>query len=121
MRAEPTGADGTSRFAAWIAPVAPAVALLRNSCRGLAARVAGLASGLALAVRPAGSVEVSSAQGQGPEDRFCEAVRSDLRVPLTLEGPTRTMCGILAVTTVTFARRPAYPGGGGLVLLVVAA
>jgi hypothetical protein len=29
----------------------------------------------------------------GPEDRFCEAVRNDLGVPLTLEGPTRTMCG----------------------------
>src|SRR6476469_4045864 len=27
----------------------------------------------------------------GPEDRFCEAVRNDLRVPLMLEGPTRTM------------------------------
>jgi hypothetical protein len=32
----------------------------------------------------------------GPEDRFCEAVRNDLRVPLTLEGPTRTMRGIPA-------------------------
>ena len=30
----------------------------------------------------------------GPEDRFCEAVRNDLRVPLTLEGPTRTMRGV---------------------------
>jgi|SRR6266536_1046787 len=30
----------------------------------------------------------------GPEDRFCEAVRNDLRVPLTQEGPTRTMRGI---------------------------
>jgi hypothetical protein len=29
----------------------------------------------------------------GPGDRFCEAVRKDLRVPLTLEGPTRTMRG----------------------------
>jgi hypothetical protein len=29
----------------------------------------------------------------GPEDRFCEAVRNDLRVPLTLEGPARTMRG----------------------------
>ena len=30
-----------------------------------------------------------------PEDRFCEAVRNDLRVPLTLEGPARTMRGIV--------------------------
>ena len=30
----------------------------------------------------------------GPEDRFCEAVRNDLRVPLTLEGPVRTMRGV---------------------------
>jgi hypothetical protein len=30
----------------------------------------------------------------GPEDRFCGAVRNDLRVPLTLEGPTRTMRGV---------------------------
>jgi len=29
----------------------------------------------------------------GPGDRFCEAVRNDLRVPLTLEGPARTMRG----------------------------
>ena len=39
----------------------------------------GLASGLALAVRPAGLAEVSGAQG---------------RVPLTLEGPARTMRGV---------------------------
>jgi hypothetical protein len=32
----------------------------------------------------------------GPEDRFCGAVRNDLRVPLTLEGPTRTMRGVPA-------------------------
>jgi hypothetical protein len=31
----------------------------------------------------------------GPEDRFCEGVRNDLRVPLTLEGPARTMRGIV--------------------------
>src|ERR1022692_4806392 len=30
----------------------------------------------------------------GPEDPFCEAVRKDLRVPLTLEGPTWTMRGV---------------------------
>jgi hypothetical protein len=30
----------------------------------------------------------------GPEDRFCGAVRNDLRVPLTLEGPARTMRGV---------------------------
>ncbi len=43
--------------------------------------LADLASGLALAVRPAGSAEVSGAQG---------------RVPLTLEGPTRAMRGVPA-------------------------
>ena len=32
----------------------------------------------------------------GPEDRFCEAVRNDLRVPLTPEGPARTMSGVPA-------------------------
>ena len=32
----------------------------------------------------------------GPEDRFCGAVRNDLGVPLTLEGPTRTMRGVPA-------------------------
>jgi hypothetical protein len=31
----------------------------------------------------------------GPEDRFCEAIRNDLQVPLTLEGPARTMRGIV--------------------------
>ncbi len=51
----------------------PAVALR------FAARLSGLASGLALAVRPAGLAEVSSAQG---------------RVPLTLEGPARTVRGV---------------------------
>jgi hypothetical protein len=29
----------------------------------------------------------------GPGDPFCGAVRKDLRVPLTLEGPLRTMRG----------------------------
>ena len=56
-------------------------------------RISGLASGLALAVRPAGLAEAPALKG-GPEDRFCEAVRNDLRVPLTLEGPTRTMRGV---------------------------
>ena len=32
----------------------------------------------------------------GPGDPFCEAVRKDLRVPLTLEGPTWIMRGIPA-------------------------
>jgi hypothetical protein len=30
----------------------------------------------------------------GPEDPFCVAVRKDLGVPLTLEGPTWTMRGV---------------------------
>jgi hypothetical protein len=53
MRAEPAGADGTSRFAAWIAPVARS---LPSSV--IAAEVsprAFRACGLPLAVRPAGS------------------------------------------------------------------
>jgi hypothetical protein len=32
----------------------------------------------------------------GPEDRFRGAVRNDLQVPLTLEGPTRIMRGVPA-------------------------
>ena len=44
--------------------------------RRFAARPAGLASGLALAVRPVGAAEA--------------------RVPLTTEGPPRTMRGVLA-------------------------
>jgi hypothetical protein len=60
-----------------------------------AARVPGLASGLALAVRPAGSVEAPRAR-VGPEDAFCGAARKDLRVPLRVEGPTRTMRGVPA-------------------------
>jgi hypothetical protein len=60
-----------------------------------AARVPGLASGLALAVRPAGLAEAPASRA-GPEDAFCGAVRKDLRVPLTPEGPTRTMRGIPA-------------------------
>ena len=62
-----------------------------------AACASGLASGLALAVRPAGSAETGLRRSRvGPEDRFCEAVRNDLGVPLTLEGPTRTMRGVPA-------------------------
>jgi hypothetical protein len=37
-------------------------------------RVQGLASGLALAVRPAGLAEAPVPIRVGPEDRFCEAV-----------------------------------------------
>ena len=37
----------------------------------------------------------------GPEDRFCGAVRNDLRVPLTLEEPARTMRGVPAPVAVT--------------------
>jgi hypothetical protein len=63
--------------------------------RRFAARVSGLASGLALAVRPAGLVEAPRAW-VGPEDAFCGAVRKDLRVPLRVEGPIRTMRGVPA-------------------------
>ena len=59
-----------------------------------AARFSGLAFGLALAVRPAGAVEAPRAR-VGPEDAFCEAVRKDLRVPLRVEEPPRTMRGVL--------------------------
>jgi hypothetical protein len=58
----------------------------------VAARASGLASGLALAVRPEGRQRLRRSRA-GPEDPFCEAVRKDLRVPLTLEGPPRTMRG----------------------------
>ena len=37
----------------------------------------------------------------GPEDPFYEAVRKDLGVPLTLEGPTRTMRGVPVPVAVT--------------------
>ena len=57
--------------------------------------LSGLASGLALAVRPAGST-VAPHAGVGPEDAFCRAVRKDLRVPLRVEGSTRTMRGVPA-------------------------
>jgi hypothetical protein len=69
-----TAGNGTP--SSWSCSVLPVVALRR-----FAARQSGLAFGLALAVRPAGSAEVSGAQG---------------RVPLTLEGPTRTMRGVPA-------------------------
>jgi hypothetical protein len=57
----------------------------------------------------------------GPEDRFCEAVRNDLRVPLTLEGPARTMRGVPArwlwissrlPALLAQARRPGRGAGG---------
>ena len=58
----------------------------------------------------------------GPEDPFCEAVRKDLRVPLTLEGPPRTMRGVPARHCDRFhgdrrtrreQDRPASPRGRG--------
>jgi hypothetical protein len=55
-----------------------------------AARLPGLASGLALAVRPAGLAEVSRVNGAPqarPASAGCEA-------PLRLEGPARTMRGV---------------------------
>ena len=69
----------------------------------------GLASGLALAVRPAGSAEAPRAR-VGPEDAFCGAVRKDLRVPLRVKGPTRTMRGIVPAPPVTFYPAPGTPG-----------
>jgi len=72
-----------------------------------AALISGLVSGLALAVRPAGSAEAPRAR-VGPEDAFCGAVRKDLRVPLRVEGPGRTMRGVPARVPVTFARRPVH-------------
>ncbi len=61
----------------------------------------GLASGLALAVRPAGSLEAPRAR-VGPDDPFCGAVRKDLRVPLQVEGAARTMRGVPSPVRVTF-------------------
>ena len=57
----------------------------------------------------------------GPADRFCEAVRNDLRVPLTLEGPARTMRGVPARLTVTSSRLSGAPGASGDGLAVVLA
>jgi hypothetical protein len=59
--------------------------------RRFAARTSGLASGLALAVRPVGA-EARALKG-GSRRSFCGAVRKDLRVPLTPEEPPRTMRG----------------------------
>ncbi len=66
-------------------------------------RLSGLASGLALAVRPAGSLEAPRAR-VGPEDPFCGAVRvrKDLRVPLQVEGAAWTMRGVPPRCLVTF-------------------
>jgi hypothetical protein len=58
--------------------------------------------GLALAVRPAGLAEVSGAQGWVLKIVSAKRFRNDLRVPLTLEGPVRTMRGIVpALVAVT--------------------
>jgi hypothetical protein len=56
----------------------------------------------------------------GPEDRFCEAVRNDLRVPLTLEGPARTMRGVPALVIVTSSRLPAHLARGPTTGLLLA-
>ena len=56
--------------------------------------VSGLASGLALAVRPAGSAVVSGAQGWVLKIVSAKRFRNDLQVPLTLEGPTRITRGV---------------------------
>jgi hypothetical protein len=74
-----------------------------DSPQRFAARLQGLASGLALAVRPAGLALGLRRSRVGPEDRFCGAVRNDLRVPLTLEGPARTMRGVPVQCCDTFA------------------
>jgi hypothetical protein len=58
----------------------------------------GLASGLALAVRPAGAAEAPALKG-GSRRSFLRSGRNDLRVPLTLEGTPRTMCGVPAPIT----------------------
>ena len=74
-------------FSSWFDPAMPLVEIR------FAARLGGLAFGLALAVRPAGSLEAPRAR-VGPEDPFCAAVRKDLRVPLRVEGAARTMRGV---------------------------
>jgi hypothetical protein len=69
-------------------------------CERFAARVPGLASGLALAVRPArvgsGSAHKDGSRRCFLRSGFCEAIRKDLRVPLFVEGLTRTMRGVPA-------------------------
>ena len=54
----------------------------------------GLASGLALAVRPAGLAEVSGAQGWVLKIVSAKRLETIFRTPLTLEGPARTMRGV---------------------------
>jgi hypothetical protein len=56
------------------------VALIQPVGERVAARSAGLATGLALAVRLAGSAEAPRSR-VGPRDPFCEAVRKDLGCP----------------------------------------
>ena len=48
----------------------------------------------------------------GPEERFCGAVRNALRVPLTLEGLARTMCGVPAPLAVTSSRFSVHSAHG---------
>ena len=71
----------------------PSVNPIAHALRRFAACVSGQAFGLALAVRPAGSLEAPRAR-VGPEDPFCGAVRKDLQVPLRVEGVARTMRGV---------------------------
>ena len=49
-------------------------------------------SGLALGFWQEGVQRLRRSRA-GPEDDFCEAVRNDLRVPLTVEGHPRTLSG----------------------------
>ena len=98
-----SGGSNGSRRRAWkteLAALATETGLEISVCHlaysrlgRFAAHVLGLASGLALAVRPAGSLEAPRAK-VGPEDPFCAAVRKDLRAPLRAEGAARTMCGV---------------------------
>jgi hypothetical protein len=80
-----------------------------DAVRRFAARRSGLASGLARTAGPEGRQRLRRSR-VGPEDPFCEAVRKDLRVPLTLEGPTRTMRGVRAPSLWLFARQPGAHG-----------
>ena len=88
-----------------------------------AARLLGLASGLALAVRPAGSAEAPRARAGSRRcflrSGFCGAVRKELRVPLRVEGPTRTMRGVPArCLQHSPGDRRTWREGDGLVLLL---
>jgi hypothetical protein len=66
----------------------------RPACtlQGMACVRSGQAPAWPLCLLAGGGAEAPTSR-VGPEDHFCEAVRNDLRVPLTVEGHPRTLSG----------------------------